>query len=168
MIGLNRTAKKKADELALVAYCGLNCGDCFWRRGEVSRLARELGAEIRRSGYDRYARYVTRYSNGRRFRDFDRFEKVLAAVQKPGCTKPCREGGCDPKCGPRRCCRAQGYDGCWQCGDFAKCPALTKLEPIHGKGHLKNLRAIKRNGPAGFAKGRRWWATKAVGGSRET
>ena len=168
MIGMNRAAKKRAEELALVAYCGLYCGDCFWHRGEVSRLAGELGAEIRRSGYDRYARYIMRRPGGKRFGDFGRFEKVLAAMQKPGCSRPCREGGCDPKCGLRRCCRAHGYDGCWQCPDFEKCPGLAELEPIHGDGHLKNLRAIRRNGPAGFAAGRRWWATKVVGGSRQT
>jgi hypothetical protein len=167
MIGLKKAAKKRAGDLASVAFCGLYCGDCFWRKGAVSRLASELSAEIRRSGYDRYARYITRFPDGKRFKDFDRFEKVLTVMQKPGCTRACREGGCDPKCGLRRCCQAQGHDGCWQCGPFEKCRRLAELEPIHGDGYLKNLRAIKRSGPAGFSKGRRWWAAKAVGGGSQ-
>jgi hypothetical protein len=157
-----RAAKKEADALALVAYCGLYCGDCFWRKGVVSRLAGELSAEIRSSGYDRYARYISRFPSGRKLKEFDRFEKVLCAMQVPGCARTCRDGGCDPKCGLRRCCLAQGYDGCWQCTRFERCQSLAELKPIHGDGYLRNLRTLRRRGSRQFARGPRFWATKRV------
>ncbi len=157
--------RKKSDDLALVAYCGLYCGDCFWHTGKVGRLAGELSKEIRSSGYDQYARYVSRFPTGSGLKNFSRFQDVLTVMQVPGCTKTCRKGGCDPKCGFRQCCRAHGYDGCWQCERFEKCPSLAALKPIHGDGHLKNLRAIRSRGPAAFALGPRYWAKKRVAAS---
>ena len=157
--------RKNADDLALVAYCGLYCGDCFWHTGHVQRLAAALSAEISHSGYDHYARYVSRFATGSGLKEFGRFQEVLAIMQVPFCTKACRDGGCDPKCGFRRCCRAKGYDGCWQCERFEKCPGLAQLKPIHGDGHLRNLRALKRRGPAAFVNGPRFWAKKRVAAS---
>ncbi len=158
------SVRKKSDDLALVAYCGLYCGDCFWHTGRIGRLAGELSKEIRNSGYDHYARYVSRFPTGSGLKEFGRFQEVLAVMQVRGCTKVCRDGGCDPKCSFRQCCRAKGYDGCWQCERFEKCPSLAALKPIHGDGHLKNLRALKRRGPAAFVRGPRFWATKRVAG----
>lgn len=160
----NGTTKNEAGDLALIAYCGLYCGDCFWHTGEVNRLARELSRAIRSSGFDRYASYVRRFPSGRKYRDFSRFEKVLAAIQISGCTRNCRDGGCDPKCRLRRCNISRGFDGCWHCERFEKCPDLAALKPIHGDGYLKNLRKLRRRGPAAFARGPRFWATKRVAG----
>jgi hypothetical protein len=81
------SVRKNADDLALVAYCGLYCGDCFWHTGKVQRLAAALSAEICSSGYDGYVRYITRFPAGRKLKHFDRFQEVLAAMQVPGCTQ---------------------------------------------------------------------------------
>ncbi len=156
------TRRTKPDDLALVAYCGLYCGDCFWHTGRIARLAAELSKEIRSSGYDEYARYVSRFPTGSGLKEFGRFQEVLAVMQVPICTKACRDGGCDPKCGFRLCCIKRGYDGCWQCERFEKCPGLAGLKQIHGDGYLKNLRALKRRGPAAFVLGPRYWATRRV------
>ena len=159
------SARKKVDDLALIGYCGLYCGDCFWYTGKVARLAGELSKEIRSSGYDGYARYVSHFPTGSGLKDFDRFQQVLAVMQEPGCTKACRDGGCDPKCSFRRCCRAHGYEGCWQCKRFEKCPGLAGLKQIHGDGYLKNLRILRRRGPAAFALGPRFWVKRRMAAS---
>jgi hypothetical protein len=155
-----RTAR---EAVGLVAYCGLYCGDCFWYSGGVAELARRTEREIVVSGFDRFARYITRHRTGRAYREFPAFRRVLATIAKKGCTRPCRKGGCDPDCAIRRCCKARKLDGCWQCDRVAVCPGIAELRPIHGAGALRNLRLLARNGPAAFARGRRWWATKPTG-----
>ncbi|UCF16651.1 MAG: hypothetical protein JSW59_04145, partial [Phycisphaerales bacterium] len=57
--------------------------------------------------------------------------------------------------------RKEKLYGCWQCDDFTTCENLKFLETNHGIAHLKNLRKLKRRGPAAFVKGKRhWYATK--------
>ncbi len=154
------TTRNKAftGDKKLIAYCGLYCGDCFWREGRVAALARELRSEIKRAGFDNYAWYTARSSAGRVFRDFDRCWAVLGAMTRSGCSKVCREGGCSPKCGIRVCCQTKGIDGCWQCEQVETCHGPKALSPVHKTGHLKNLRLLKRKGPEAFIRGPRYWA----------
>ena len=46
------------------------------------------------------------------------------------------------------------------CDEFENCKKLDFLIPVHGDAHIKNLKAIKRNGKEGFVKGKRLWYNK--------
>jgi len=47
------------EEKALVAYCGLYCGDCFGHKGKVADLARDLRKELRQAKFDRTAEFLS-------------------------------------------------------------------------------------------------------------
>ena len=153
------TAGEQANALKLTAYCGLYCGDCFWYGQKVMRLARALRREIRTSGFDQYARYAARLPGDGVYADFDTCWKVLGAMTRTGCGRACRDGGCSPSCSIRVCCISRKLDGCWQCARFESCPTLARLEPVHRGGHIRNLRVLKRKGPAGFVRGAHFWAS---------
>lgn len=38
-----------------IAYCGLNCADCFNRKGEIADMARDLRKKLREEKFDRMA-----------------------------------------------------------------------------------------------------------------
>ena len=40
------------EDTNLVAYCGLCCGDCFNRKGEIADLARDLRKKLRENKFD--------------------------------------------------------------------------------------------------------------------
>ena len=76
------------------------------------------------------------------------------AVRPRVSTSQTTAGGTGP---PRKCARKKELEGCWQCAEFETCPKLEFLEANHGDAHLRNLRALKRKGPAAFLKGRHYW-----------
>jgi hypothetical protein len=127
----------------LVAYCGLYCDDCFNYKGEIADLARDLRKKLREEKFDRASRGLSKY-----FKDFNNYEQcyqVLGAMVRLRCKRTCRNGGGNPSCKPRSCCRKNTLEGCWECGEFETCTKLDFLKPIHGDEHLINLRELKKN-----------------------
>ncbi len=145
---------------SVVAYCGLCCADCFARDGAVADLAGELKKELKRVGFERFAESVSEVPYFKALKKYPDFHEVLETLGKARCSKLCREGGGGPTCEVRICCREKKIEGCWECGEFVECDKLKFLEPVHGIGHIRNLRRIKRNGVDGFLKGKRDWYAK--------
>jgi hypothetical protein len=72
----------------LIAYCGLYCGDCFFYKGEVADLARDLRKELRRlklnQTYEEFSKFA------KEFKNFPYCYEVLGAMVKMRCKKACR------------------------------------------------------------------------------
>ena len=148
-----RMAKKQD----LIAYCGLYCGDCPGQTQTVANLARDLRKELRRYRYDKMAELMAQVPFFKEFEHYDKCYSLLGTMVKMRCNKACRGNGGPPHCKIRDCARKKKLDGCWQCDDFTTCEKLSFLETNHGVAQLKNLRKLKRQGPAEFVKGKRHW-----------
>lgn len=141
----------------LITYCGLYCGDCHGYKQEIPDLARDLRKELRASKYKKFASAIGDYNFGKVFKDYDKCYEVLGAMVKFRCHKGCRESGGPPHCKIRNCCLKLGYEGCWECDKFESCEKIQFLVPVHGYGHIKNLRTIKKKGKEEFINGKRYW-----------
>lgn len=142
-----------------VAYCGLYCGDCVIRRGEVSARARQLLETMRTEAFARLARGLPRVAPGAAegLREYETGMRVLASMCFLDCAATCREGGGSRDCAIRACCEARSLAGCWQCDEAEQCPTLGKLEPIHRGANLANIRKIRDEGMAAFLEGEKKW-----------
>jgi hypothetical protein len=151
---------KKVEDVNLISFCGLYCGDCHGNTGTIPDLARDLRKELRQIHYEKFAEFISTYSFGKDFKNYDECYKVLGAMVKFRCRKGCRNGGGSPYCKIRTCVQKKGIDGCWMCTEFETCKELQFLVPVHGDAHIKNLRKIKKTGKAEFIKGKTLWYNK--------
>jgi hypothetical protein len=110
--------------------------------------------------YDKFAEFISSYSFGKDFKNYDKCYKVLGAMVKFRCRKGCRAGGGSPFCKIRKCVQKKEIEGCWLCEDFKDCKKLDFLNSVHGDAHKKNLRTIKRKGKDAFVQGKRLWFNK--------
>jgi len=138
----------------LVAYCGLYCGDCFFFKGEIANLAKNLRKELREAKFKRNYKEFSKFA--RELKNFPVCYEVLGAMIRMRC-KGCKNGGGYPFCKIRKCCQKKGIEGCFECEKFEKCKKLDFLKPTHGIAHIKNLRKIKREGILAFIRGKRYW-----------
>ena len=150
---------KKQDE-NLIAFCGLYCADCHGYNAKIPDLARDLRKELRDAKYDKFAAFISTYSFGKDYKDYETCYKVLGAMVKFRCNKGCREGGGSPFCKIRKCCQIKELNGCWECSDFETCKKLKFLEHVHGDAHIKNLKNIRKKGKKDFVKGKTLWYNK--------
>ncbi len=124
-------------DASLVAYCGLDCTECFVYKMTVSEAAKALRREMRA------ARLKEAWKDIPFLGEYEPFKKSLDGLAALRCTKVCRDGGGNPWCKIRKCCQKKGFVGCWECDDFETCSKLVER-------YLKNIRIIKRLGVEGF------------------
>ena len=144
----------KADASS-IAYCGLHCGDCPNRSGEIADLARDLRKKLREYHFERVAPGLATF-----FKPFANYElcyETLGAMVRLRCKRACRDNGGPPQCKIRNCSRTRDFQGCWQCTDFETCEKLRFLTPTHGDAYRKNLRTINKRGVDAFLVGKRYW-----------
>ncbi len=144
-----------SEDKTLIAYCGLYCGDCFNYKGEIADLARDLRKKLRETRFDKISQGLSRYFKD--FKDYEQCYRVLGSMVRLRCKKACLDGGGNPLCKARTCCRKKDIAGCWECDEFETCSKLDFLKPIHGDANLKNLRKLKKEGAEGFLKGARYY-----------
>lgn len=133
-------------------YCGLYCGDCKFGTGAIPDLARDLRKELREFRFDKVADSVP-------FPEFKNYQdcyEVLGAMVKLRC-KGCRGGQRSKFCNIAKCAIKKELAGCWGCVDMTGCRKLAFLTPVHGDGHIKNLKQIKKVGVDEWAEGNRCW-----------
>jgi len=147
----------------LIGYCGLYCGDCSGYKGTIAHLARDLHRELEQERFADLAKSLAKIPFFKALKDFPRCCAVLQTLPKLRCQKACRGNGGPPFCQIRECCREKGFDGCWQCDGSRTCSKLDFLQAGHGDAHRKNLRKIRRSGPAAFIAGKRHWRTHSRG-----
>lgn len=142
-----------AKKTELIAYCGLYCGDCPSYTQEVADLAKDLRSKLRHQKFDKYAPVLAKMPAFKAFKHYDKGCDLLNALMKIRCkNKTCRTGGWSSSCKIKKCAQKKGLDGCWQCDDFPTCKTLKVLEEGGHTTHLRNLRKLKRFGPAAFVK----------------
>jgi hypothetical protein len=138
--------------LQKTTYCGLYCDDCPFGTGVIPDLARDLRKELRANRFSEVAKALP-------FPEFKKYEdcyEVLGAMVKLRC-KGCRGGSRSNFCNIAKCVQKKEFEGCWECDLFTDCKKLEFLEDVHGDAHIKNLRAIKKNGVDAWAEGKRNW-----------
>lgn len=138
----------------LIAYCGLYCGNCFFYKGEIADLARDLRKKLREAKLNQ--NYIEFSKFAKEFKSYPQCYEVLGAMVKMRC-KGCKNGGRPPFCKIRNCCQKKGFEGCWQCDEFETCEKLSFSEPTHKDVHIKNLRKIKKWGIDKFLERNRDW-----------
>ncbi|OHB77271.1 MAG: hypothetical protein A2Z25_14340 [Planctomycetes bacterium RBG_16_55_9] len=146
-----------ANKQDLIGYCGLYCGDCVGHTETVANLTRDLRKELRRHRFDKMAEMMAKVPYFKEFENYDKCYSLLGTMVKLRCKRACRGNGGPPNCKIRSCSRKKKLDSCWQCENFSTCENLKFLETNHGVAHLKNLRKLKRHGPAAFVKGKKLW-----------
>ncbi len=122
----------------MIAYCGLDCAECFVHKLTVSEAAKALRRELRAAKLKEVWPEIPFLG------EYDPFKKSLDGLASLRCTKMCRGGGGNPWCKFRKCAQKKGLIGCWECADFESCGKLSER-------HLKNLRRLKKTGLMGFA-----------------
>lgn len=125
-----------------IAYCGLDCADCFSRKGEIADLAKALRKKLREEKFAKMAPGLSKFF--KTFQDYDACYEVLGAMVKLRCGHSCRDGGGNPFCKVRACCKKKEIEGCWECAEFETCEKPDFLEPIHGDIHRKNVRKMMK------------------------
>ena len=128
-------AELKTDDL--MAYCGLDCGQCFGYTKTISEAAKELRRTMRAE------KMKQAWPSMPFLGDYDSFKKSLDALAGIRC-KGCRDGGGNPWCKIRACAQKRGYESCAQCDEFESCQKLAFLEPGHKDEHLKSLRKLRK------------------------
>jgi hypothetical protein len=151
---------KIKEDINLIAFCGLYCGNCHGNTGRIPDLARDLRKELRDIHYDKFALFISNYSFGKDFKNYEECYKVLGLMVKFRCRKGCRNGGGSPFCKIRQCVQKKNLDGCWKCEEFQTCTKLEFLEPVHGDAHIKNLKKLSKSGKKDFVKGKTLWYNK--------
>ena len=149
-----------SDEKKFIAYCGLYCDECFFHKGTIADLARDLRKELRHAKFEKTAESLATTPFFPAFKDYNQCYEVLGAMVKLRCNKGCRDGGGNPYCKIRKCCQKMGYFGCWECSEVKTCNKLNTLKANHGIAHIKNLKKIKKAGIEEFLKGKKHWYVK--------
>ena len=70
-----------AENKDLIAYCGLYCGECFAYQGTIPDLARDLRKELRKARYDKFAEFISTFSFGKDFKNYQECYEVLGAME---------------------------------------------------------------------------------------
>ena len=121
----------------IIAYCGLNCFECFVYTKTISEAAKALRREMRA------ARLKNDWAEIPFLGEYEPFKKTLDSLAGFRCNKVCRDGGGNPWCKIRKCVQKKGFEGCWECADFNACNKLWEK-------HLNNLKKMKKVGIGGF------------------
>ena len=146
-----------AQDIALIAPCGLYCGECPAYQGNIADMARDLRKELRKARFDLTAASLSKMSFFAAYKDYASCYEVLGAMVRFRCKKACRNYGGNPFCNIRKCCQKKNIDGCWQCDKFETCKKLDFLCENHGSAHIKNLKILKKSGVEGFLQGKKHW-----------
>jgi hypothetical protein len=144
-----------AKKVDLIGYCGLYCGTCPGYTQTAANLARDLRRELRIGKFDKAAPALAKIPDFKAFEHYQKACDLLNTITKMRCKKACKKGGGSAQCPIKKCVRKKRLDGCWQCDDFISCEKLKSLEQFGETTHLKNLRKIKRLGPAAFVRERK-------------
>lgn len=146
-----------SEEDALIAYCGLYCGDCYRHKGKIADMARDLRKELRQEKFDVTAGKLGENAFFAAFKSYPQCYEVLGEMVKLRCKRSCRGGGGPPVCKIRVCCQKKEIEGCWKCSEFETCKKLDFLKPYHNDAHIKNLKILAKTRTESFIKGKRHW-----------
>lgn len=122
----------------LVGHCGLYCGACGIYQGRIKQAVENLQKIVGYYGFDKIAAELAKWEPA--FEHYAEFENVLKGLitlfgECPGCL----EGGGDPNCSIRECCRQKGYVICAECTQMIDC---KRLRQYNTKEELQKIKTI--------------------------
>lgn len=115
-----------------VAYCGLYCPKCY--KNVVSEAAAKLKFAMENTHICNKPNAVP-----------PSFKKTLDKLVGLRCPVVCKNGGGNPNCKIKKCCKEKNINGCWECGEYRKCDKLHER-------FVKNIEKIKKLGMIRFIK----------------
>ncbi len=170
-----------------VCPCGLTCIDCLFFKKDIYETAKKLFNTLKTSQVDIFLKLVQENKGWigiakhfgvksiifkkyfKSFKDLPIFLKILESIIDLQCKSTCREaGGCSlcgetHKCEALNCINKNGYDGCWQCGEFKTCIKLSFLKMNYGETIDENLMIIKEKGiTAVKSRGNKYYAWQRI------
>lgn len=145
-------------QISEIAYCGLFCGDCVIRNGEIGALSDKLLASIETSDFQKLCAGLPHVMPGfEPLKDCQILMRSLAAMKKLDCVKLCKEGGGSAACRIKKCCTEKNLEGCWDCDGYVDCKTLAWLNPVHAGANIHNIERIRKLGAEIFLKGSKCW-----------
>jgi hypothetical protein len=143
---------------SFVGCCGMFCGDCIVRTGNIAETANSLLQKVTSDEFKTLVRGLPKVIQGYdMFNHYDQFCDFLSLISLLSCGKCCKEGGGMPNCVIRNCCKEKAIEGCWICGDFEDCKKIAWLSQIHPDAPLKNLTKIKESGMEAYIEGEKYF-----------
>ncbi|UCH51973.1 MAG: DUF3795 domain-containing protein [Chloroflexota bacterium] len=121
----------------LIAYCGLNCAECFSYKMTVSEDAKNLRRELRA------AKLKNSWKEIPFLGEYEPFKKSLDGLAMLRCPKGCRGGGGNPWCKIRKCCQKKGFWSCADCNLTESCEKLAVISIGYKNRNLKILKELK-------------------------
>lgn len=140
----------------LIGYCGLYCGACGIYQGRMKQAVENLRKIIGYYGFDKITVELAKWEPA--FQHYAEFENVLNGLVKLfGECAGCAEGGGDPNCAIRECCRQKGYTICAECAKMEACEKLQQytwakegLQKIKAMGVNKWAEEMRKKVNAGY------------------
>lgn len=121
----------------LIAFCGIDCSQCFSYKMTVSEAAKALRRELRTAKLKNFWQEIPFLGN------YEPFKKSLDGLAMLRCPKGCRGGGGNPWCKIRKCCQKKNFWSCAKCELIESCDKLTVISKGYKNANLKNLRSLK-------------------------
>jgi len=98
----------------LTAYCGLYCGACAIKNGQIRDGAKALQGMLKAYSYAEWAPTLGDFVPA--VKGWPQFEGVLEWLTAQDCPG-CMGGGGNPECAIRLCAKERGLVGCWECNE---------------------------------------------------
>ena len=148
----------KNNDLSDVGYCGFFCGDCWVKKEDFSKSAKDLLNKANAKELKQLSKGLPQLSPGLKgLNHYDQFIEYLESACLITCYKNCRAGGGFSTCVIRDCCRQKELAGCWDCDEYKSCSKISWLEPAHPGAAIKNLDIIRDVGIQNFKEGEKYW-----------
>jgi hypothetical protein len=126
--------------IELATYCGLYCGACAIKNGQIRDTAKTLRDMLGAYGYPEWAPMVADFVPATKH--YPEFDGVLEWLTTQDC-EGCLAGGGNPQCAIRICAREKGFNGCWECSE-ATCEKLQEID--QGSGASESRQRIREIG----------------------
>jgi len=124
----------------LVGYCGLYCGACGIYQGRIKHAVENLRNIIGAYGFDKIAPELAKWEPS--LEHYAEFDQVMTGLVKLfGECPACVDGGGDPNCAVRECCKQKAYATCAECVEMESCEKLRKYGP-HALGGLRKIKSM--------------------------
>lgn len=128
---------KKKNKKQLIAYCGIDCSQCFSYKMTVSEAAKSLRREMRA------AKLKNMWGEIPFLGEYESFKKSLDGLAGLRCKSGCRGGGGNPWCKIRKCATKKRYWSCIECKDINDCAKLKPISLGYKKENIKNLKELQ-------------------------
>ena len=125
----------------LACYCGLYCGACAIKNGQIRDTATLLQDMLNTYQYSEWVPMVADFIPAEK--GWGEFESVMGWLMSQDCPA-CLGGGGNPDCAIRTCAKEKGLAGCWGC-DEDPCEKLGMIDEGYAAA-VENRRRIREIG----------------------